>query len=60
MFVNLLFYFVLQMILLERTSRYFFVSCVTEDDSSIGSLVFVSAVSMYGTAHFLVILLNWW
>jgi hypothetical protein len=58
MFVNLLFYFVLRMILLETTSRYFFVSCVPEDDSSLESLVFVSAVSMYDRAHILVILLN--
>ena len=58
MFVNLLFYFVLRIILLESTSRYFFVSSVPENDSSYRSLVFVSAVSMYGIAHFLVILLN--
>ena len=57
MFVNLP-YFVLRMILLERISRYFFVSSVPVDDSSFGSLVFVSAVSIYGTAHLLVILLN--
>ena len=58
MFVNLPFYFTLQMILLERSSRYFFVTSVPEDDSSLGSLVFVSAVSIYGTAHLLFILLN--
>jgi hypothetical protein len=58
MVVNLLFYFVLRMILFERTSRYFFVSCVPEDDSGLGSLVFVSAVSMYGMARFHVFLLN--
>lgn len=55
MYVNLPFHFVLRMILLERISRYFFVSSEPVDDSSFGSLVFVSAVSIYGTAHLLVI-----
>jgi hypothetical protein len=58
MFVNLPLYFVVGVILLERTSRYFFVSSVPEHDSSLKSLVFVSAVSIYGTAHLLFILLN--
>jgi len=48
MVVNLLFYFVLRMILFERTSRYFFVSCAPEDDSGLGSLVFVSALYRHG------------
>lgn len=34
------------MIMLERTSWYFFVSSLSEDTSSLGSLVFVSAVSI--------------
>jgi TRAP-type C4-dicarboxylate transport system permease small subunit len=46
MLVSLLFYTVFGMILLGGTSRYFFVSCVPEDDTGLGSLVFVSAVSI--------------
>ena len=58
MFVNLLFYFAFGMIILEKTSKYFFVSCVTEDDSSLGSLVFVSAVSIVWYPVFAFILFN--
>jgi hypothetical protein len=60
MSVNLPIYFVVGMILLECTSRYYLVSSVPEDDSSLGSRVFVSAVSIYGTAHLLFIVLNFW
>lgn len=48
MYVNLPFHFVLRMILLERISRYFFVSSEPVDDSSFGSLVFVSALYRHG------------
>jgi hypothetical protein len=58
MFVNLPVYFVVGMILLECTSKYYLASSVPEDDSGLGSRVFVTAVSIYGTVHLLFISLN--
>lgn len=51
MSANFLFFISFGMILLERTSRYFFVSCLTEDQANLGSLVFVSAVSILWCAR---------
>ncbi|XP_021935195.1 prostatic acid phosphatase isoform X2 [Zootermopsis nevadensis] len=45
---NFLFSVAFGMIMLERTSWYFFVSSLSEDTSSLGSLVFVSALYRHG------------
>jgi hypothetical protein len=46
MFGNILFFVSFGMMLLERTSKYIFVYSMPEDQDSLGSLVFVSAVSI--------------
>jgi hypothetical protein len=51
MMANFLFFVLFGMMLLERTSRYFFVSCLTEDQANLGSVVFVSAVSILWCAR---------
>lgn len=48
MLANFLFFFTFGMMLLERTSRYFFVSSLPEDQANLGSLVFVSALYRHG------------
>jgi hypothetical protein len=51
MLANILVFFSFGMILLERTSRDFFVSSLPEDQANLGSLVFVSAVSNFCRAR---------